>query len=215
MRQARLQAEAEPQPQGIHQTPRQPGAEGSDHGPPGRRQHRPGRGHDAEVRALRPLPHAGRSVCTRAQFAASQCPAGSIYGYARAVTPLLDDPIEGPVYLRSSNSSLPDLVADLNGQLRVALAARIDTTKGGGIRASFENVPDVPLSELVVELAGGKKGLLENSANLCAGADRASVLLGGQNGKSAVQSPVLANGCKKARKARKGAKKRSGRRAGR
>ena len=154
------------------------------------------------------------SVCTRAQFAASQCPASSIYGYARAVTPLLDNPIEGPVVLRSSNTSLPDLVADLNGQLRIALAARIDTTKGGGIRTSFENVPDVPISELVFELAGGKKGLLENSANLCAGTSKASVLLGGQNGKSAVQSPVITNTCKKARTGGKD-KKRSGRRAGR
>jgi hypothetical protein len=156
----------------------------------------------------------GDSICTRAQFAASQCPAGSIYGYARAVTPLLDNPIEGPVVLRSSSSALPDLVADLNGQLRVALAARIDTTKDGGIRTTFENLPDVPISALVFELKGGKKGLLKNSANLCAGTNRASVLLGGQNGKSAVKSPVLTNGCKKARAGRKD-KKRSGRRTGR
>jgi hypothetical protein len=147
------------------------------------------------------------SVCTRVQFAASQCPARSIYGHARVVTPLLDSPIEGPVVLRSSNTSLPDLVADLNGQLRVALAARIDTTKGGGIRISFENLPDVPISELVFELKGGKKGLLENSATLCSRASKATVLLGGQNGKSAVQSPVLSNGCKKARAGGKGSRR--------
>ena len=86
------------------------------------------------------------SVCSSAQFAASQCPAASIYGYARAVSPQLDNPIEGPVYLRSSANSLPDLVADLNGQLRVVLDGRIDSTKGGGLRTSFENVPDVPIS---------------------------------------------------------------------
>jgi hypothetical protein len=154
------------------------------------------------------------SVCTRAQFTASQCPATSLYGYARAVTPLLERQIEGPVYLRSSGNPLPDLVADLNGQLRIALVARIDNTKGGGIRTTFEHLPDVPISELVFELKGGKKGLLKNSVNLCSRTSKASVLFGGQNGKSAVQSPVLANGCKKARKGRKD-KKRSVRRAGR
>ena len=103
------------------------------------------------------------SVCTKVQFAASQCPASSVFGYAKAVTPLLEKPIEGPIYLRSSSTSLPDLVADLNGQLRVALPARIDTTRGGGIRTTFESVPDVPISQLTFELKGGKKGLLKNS----------------------------------------------------
>jgi hypothetical protein len=41
------------------------------------------------------------------------CPAGSIYGKARATSPLLDAPLEGPVYLRSSNHPLPDLVPAL------------------------------------------------------------------------------------------------------
>ncbi|HET9593305.1 MAG TPA: hypothetical protein VFP17_10350, partial [Solirubrobacterales bacterium] len=41
------------------------------------------------------------TICTRVQFAADTCPAESVYGYAKAVTPLLDQPLEGPVYLRS------------------------------------------------------------------------------------------------------------------
>jgi hypothetical protein len=148
-------------------------------------------------------------VCTRADFAASQCPANSVYGYAKAVTPLLDSPIQGPVYLRSSDSSLPDLVADLNGQIRFVIGARIDKTRGGGIRASFENVPDVPVSQLSVTLSGGKTGLIQNAAGVCARANRAAVLLGGQNGKTVNVKPAVANGCKKAGKARKGAKHKS------
>ncbi len=154
------------------------------------------------------------SVCTGPQFAASQCPASSVYGFARATTPLLDKPVEGPVYLRSSSTSLPDLVADLNGQIRVALVTRIDTTKGGGLRATFENLPDIPISQYTFELKGGAKGLLKNSSNLCARTNKATVLFGGQNGKSNNQSPVLTNSCKKARKGGKD-KKRSGRRADR
>ena len=43
-----------------------------------------------------------RTICTRVQYAADECPQGSIYGYAKAWTPLLDQPVEGPVILRSS-----------------------------------------------------------------------------------------------------------------
>ncbi|MBS1892707.1 MAG: hypothetical protein JST59_15535, partial [Actinobacteria bacterium] len=71
------------------------------------------------------------TICTRPQFAAGQCPAKSRYGFARAWTPLLSHPVEGPVYLRSSNNTLPDMVADLKGQVDIVLDGRIDTFKGG------------------------------------------------------------------------------------
>ena len=75
-----------------------------------------------------------RTTCTRVQFAANQCPAKSIYGKAKAWTPLLDQPLEGPVYLRSNGGErqLPDLVADLNGSIHVVLVGYIDSVKRGG-----------------------------------------------------------------------------------
>src|SRR5665811_2060321 len=36
-------------------------------------------------------------ICTRVQYAANSCPRNSIYGYARAFSPLLDKPLQGPV----------------------------------------------------------------------------------------------------------------------
>src|SRR5262249_37830784 len=114
----------------------------------------------------------------------------------------------GPVYLRSSDNSLPDLVADLGGQIKFVIGARIDATRGGGLRASFENVPDVPLSQFSLTLSGGKNGLIKNGAKVCARANKATVLLGGQNGKTINVSPMVANGCKKSAKARRNAKHR-------
>lgn len=139
-----------------------------------------------------------KTVCTRVQFAARNCPAASIYGRARAITPLLDKPLEGPVYLRSSNNKLPDLVADLNGQIHVVLDGRIDSIRGG-IRNTFEAVPDAPVSKFVLEMRGGKKGLLVNSANLCATANRATVRFVAQNGMVRDSRPTLSNSCKKKR----------------
>ena len=63
--------------------------------------------------------------CTRVQYAANACPPTSILGTARATSPLLDKPLEGPVYLRSSSHKLPDLVAALRGQIDIELDGRI------------------------------------------------------------------------------------------
>jgi hypothetical protein len=157
------------------------------------------------ARSVVALPHSEfleqahiKTICTRVQFAASQCPAGSIYGTATAMTPLLDQPLSGPVYLRSSSHPLPDLVADLNGQIHIALVGRVDSVKGG-IRTSFEGVPDAPVSKFVLSMQGGKKGLLVNSRNICKGVNKATVQMDGQNGKAYDTTPVLGTKCKRGR----------------
>jgi hypothetical protein len=143
------------------------------------------------------------TVCTRVQFAAKKCPEASIYGRAMATTPLLDGRLEGPVYLRSSSHSLPDLVADLQGQFDIELAGRIDSANGG-IRNTFEVVPDAPVTKFVLKMQGGKKGLLVNSRNLCKRPSRVDVRLTGQNGKRHTERPLMQNRCgKKAKKKQK------------
>jgi hypothetical protein len=135
-----------------------------------------------------------KTICTRVQFAANACPAESIYGYARAITPLLDQPLEGPVYLRSSNNTLPDLVAALRGQVAIDLVGRIDSVNGG-IRTTFESVPDAPVTKFVLTMQGGKKGLLVNSIDLCEKVNRAAVRMDGQNGKALTLHPAVKSAC--------------------
>jgi hypothetical protein len=130
------------------------------------------------------------TVCTRVQYAADACPARSVYGRARAFSPLLDKPLEGLVYLRSSSNTLPDLVAALKGQIDVDLVGRIDSFNGG-IRTTFDSAPDAPVSKFVLEMQGGKKGLLENSRNLCKSTNRATARFTGHNGKSADSRPLV------------------------
>jgi hypothetical protein len=135
-----------------------------------------------------------RTICTRVQFAAGACPAGSVYGWAEAVTPLLDRPLQGPVYLRSSNNKLPDLVAALHGQLDVNLVGRIDSARGG-IRTTFAAVPDAPVTKFVLKMNGGRKGLLVNSTDICRGKSRAAVRMDGQNGMTHDTGPLLRVSC--------------------
>jgi hypothetical protein len=145
-----------------------------------------------------------RTICTRVQYAAEECPKGSIYGRAKAITPLLDEPIEGPVFLRSSVHKLPDLVIGLKGLVDVDISSRIDSFHGG-IRNVFDVVPDAPVTEFVLTLQGGKKGLIVNSRNLCQGkTSRANVRFRAQSGRVKTLRPQMEPRCgeKTARKHR-------------
>jgi len=154
-----------------------------------------------------------RTICTRVQFKegafpGEKCPPGSVYGYARASTPLLDEPIQGPVFLRSSSHNLPDLVAALHsGKIDINLVGRIDSIKGGRIRTTFESVPDAPFTRFVLSMQGGKKGLLVNSTNLCNGTNRSISHFAGQNGKALTTHPVLSVKCGKNSKGHSAAKR--------
>ena len=149
-----------------------------------------------------------RTVCTRVQFAADECPKASIYGTATVTTPLLDYKLSGPVYLRSSDNPLPDLVPDLRGPahqpIRLESAGRTDSVRNG-IRNSFDYLPDAPFTKLVLKMQGAKKGLLENSRNICAQPYRAKVSFGAHNGATYEARPKLRARCgKKGRKGGKG-----------
>lgn len=134
------------------------------------------------------------TICTAAEFAAERCPASSIYGHAKAWTPLLGRPLEGPVYLRASDTRLPQLAAALDGQIRLDLTARLDSV-GGRLRVSFQALPDAALSKVALTMKGAKRGLFANTGGLCAGIQRADVLLGAQNGKARDIRPAVTSDC--------------------
>jgi hypothetical protein len=145
-----------------------------------------------------------KTICTRVQLAAHQCPKASIYGRASAISPLLDDPLAGPVYLVSSDHVLPDLLADLRGQVEIQLHGVIKSVKHGRIRTTFSPVPDVPVSKFKLTMQGGKKGLIQNSRNLCTHKYFSKLRLLSQNGKHLVKKrlPLGVAACKGAGKAK-------------
>ena len=143
-----------------------------------------------------------QNPCTRVQFAqgstpGEDCPSGSVIGFAKAQTPLLEKPLEGPVYLRSdpeNKSGLPDIVAALNGQIDITLDGKVSTVHKA-IRTTFEAVPDAPVSNFTLNLDGGRRGLLQNNTSLCLHPLHAAVDISGQNGKTANQDPLLRTPC--------------------
>jgi hypothetical protein len=139
--------------------------------------------------------------CTRVQFAVEACPAKSVLGTVEARTPLLSKPLRGKVYFRSNGGDreLPDLVADLRGQLRIILVGYIDSVDGR-VRTRFLGVPDAPVTSFTMKLFGGSRGLIENSRNLCLSKPRAEVRLKAQNGRSRNTNPLISVPCGKGTK---------------
>ena len=140
-------------------------------------------------------------VCKQAELKSATCPKSSVYGHAKAWTPLFAKPLEGPVYLGVGYGyKLPALVADLNGQIRFLLVGKVDTNKENGLRNTFQVVPDAPVSRFILEMKGGKKyGLLENSENLCAKSQKAEARLVAQNGLIDKLHPQIGVQCKKSK----------------
>ena len=141
--------------------------------------------------------------CTRVQFAADECPKGSILGSTKAFSPLLDEPLVGKVYFRSNGSErdLPDIVADLKGPLRITLVGWIDSVKTGPetsrVRTRFRGVPDASVTRFVMSLHGGNRGLIENSRDLCQTKPRAEIRLAAHNGRVRVMRPLIGVRCGK------------------
>jgi hypothetical protein len=155
------------------------------------------------------------SVCTRVQFAAHSCPKESYYGQATAITPLMGEPLSGPVYLRSNGNlrTLPDLVAAISGRgIEIDVLGKIDSYKGG-LRARFDVLPDAPLTKFTMALRGGDHSLIVNATNLCDNPQVATAKFAGQdNANKKLRVPLQAT-CKKKQPKRgaKGPKTKKGR----
>jgi hypothetical protein len=85
---------------------------------------------------------------------------------------------------------LPDLLADLRGQVDIQLHGVIKSVKHGRIRTTFSPVPDVPVSKFTLTMQGGKKGLIQNSRNICAHRYFSRLTFLAQNGKRLIKKKL-------------------------
>ncbi len=140
------------------------------------------------------------TICTLKQFGAHECPKGSIYGKATAISPLLDEPLTGPVYLRSNGNAraLPDLVAAISGRgVEIDVLGKIDS-RLGGLRARFDVLPDAPVTKFTLTLNGGAGGLIANATNTCTNPQVATAKFIGQDaGIKTLRLPMKASCGKK------------------
>ena len=119
-------------------------------------------------------------------------------GTTKAITPILDKPLTGNVYLVTEGNPLPDIVAALRGQINIDLKGKVSTFHSA-LRTTFTTVPDAPVTSFNLNLAGAGKGLIVNNTDICKHLGPAVVQLDGQNGKNANQNVQLGTPCGKAR----------------
>lgn len=141
-----------------------------------------------------------QKACTAAQFEANPagCPAESIVGHAKAITPILPVPLEGPAYFVShGGEAFPNLTMVLQGYgVTVELVG--DTLIKNGITSStFKTIPDVPVSNFELSLPAQPYSALTATANLCASPLVLPTEMIGQNGATIRQNtPLTVEGCK-------------------
>lgn len=134
------------------------------------------------------------AACPRPQYAARDCPARSRIGYARAWSPLLEQQLAGPVYLRAAGGRLPEVAAALDGRVQLDLVGRVDAVRGR-VRVTFATLPDLPFSKFRLTTFGGRRGLLVNNTQLCRARLRAATVLVAHNGDELRRASRVGTGC--------------------
>jgi len=159
-----------------------------------------------------------QQACGEAVFAQNPalCPTASNVGYAKAITPVLNTPVTGPVYLVShGGAAFPDVVVILQGEgVRLDLTGNTSIAKGI-TTSTFAAVPDAPVSSFELTLPEGAHSAL--ASNLPAKAKRSfcstklvmPTTLRAQDGVRIAQSTAIAVvGCPKAKPRKKVKRKR-------
>jgi hypothetical protein len=143
------------------------------------------------------------------------CGPESRIGEAKATTPLLPVPLEGPVYFVShAGLKFPELVIVLSGYgTTIQLHAETFISKAGVTSSTFRTIPDAPVGTFELTLPEGKFSALAAPHNLCKTNLKMPTAFTAQNGAVIKQSThISVTGCAKhvAKAKRKPRHKKSG-----
>ena len=113
-----------------------------------------------------------QKACTAATFQANpaSCPAASRVGSAKATTPLIPAPLEGPAYFVSyGGAKFPELVIVLQGYgVTIDLHGETFIDEHTSVTSStFHAVPDQPVQSFELTLPQGPNSALAAIGNLC------------------------------------------------
>jgi len=138
------------------------------------------------------------------------CPPGSRIGFAKAVTPLLPEPLTGPAFFVShGGAAFPDLILALKGYgVSFDLTGTTFISKAGITSSSFKQVPDVPINSFELTLPQGTNSALAANGNLCTSRLVMPTAFIAQDGAEIHQStPIVATGCPKHKRAHRTSKR--------
>jgi hypothetical protein len=150
-------------------------------------------------------PDNSQHVCSVADAAKDACPVKTKVGTASAVTPLLDHPLKGDVFLVQGirtdahgvqHKTLPTLLVPLRGQIALDLRAKTSVSHGKLV-TTFPAIPDAAVRKFSLTIAGGRRGILvvTHHQHLCAHAQLATVLQTAHNGKQSAPHVKIGTPC--------------------
>jgi hypothetical protein len=145
-----------------------------------------------------------QKACTAKQFEINPagCPEGSFIGHAKAITPLVPVPLEGPaIFVSHGGEAFPSLVVVLQGYgVTIDLVGSTFISKAGITSSTFKTVPDQPIGSFELTLPQGKYSALAANGNLCKAKLTMPTEFVAQNGAKIDESTKIAvTGCAKRR----------------
>ena len=112
-----------------------------------------------------------QKACTEAQFNANPagCPPASFIGQARANTPILPVPLEGPaIFVSHGGEAFPSLILVLQGYgFTIDIVGATYISPPGVTSTTFKTIPDEPVGSFQITIPQGKYSALAANANLC------------------------------------------------
>ena len=147
-----------------------------------------------------------QSACLAKVFEADpeNCPTDSDVGHAKAITPILPVPLEGPAYFVShGDEAFPSLIIVLKGYgVTVDLVGTTFISKAGVTSSTFKTVPDVPVGSFELTLPERPYSALaanlpeKDHGNLCGQKLTMPTAFTGQNGAEIHEDTSIAvEGC--------------------
>jgi hypothetical protein len=136
------------------------------------------------------------NICDRSELASDQCAGRQAIGEATTNTPLLENPLRGPVYAVSGFGILPHLAFILGGQVMLTPEAESSSVQNGRLKTVVPVIPDAPIGNFRFTLFGGSQGYLSNTQNLCSAPTTSTIEFTAQNEKTLTQQVKTKTACK-------------------
>ncbi len=112
-----------------------------------------------------------QQACTEKQFNTNPaaCPKASFIGHATVTTPILPEPLTGPmIFVSHGGEAFPSLILVLQGYgFTIDIVGSTFINKQGITSSTFKAIPDEPVGDFQLSLPQGKYSALAATANLC------------------------------------------------
>ncbi len=109
-----------------------------------------------------------RSCVSPEAAIAGTCPDTSKLGSAEILTSALPEPVNGTLYMvKLPNAALPGVAIHVRDQIAFDVIGTTKLDKSSRLMATFDGLPDTPISKMALVFNGGQTGVLQLGKEIC------------------------------------------------